>query len=153
MAPTGYFIDANLLVLFVVGGVDRNLIAKHRRLREYTEEDYDVLLTLLNPVDELYVTPNTLTETSNLLGQHAEPERSMLLNELRGLIQRSQEVVVSSAQASNNREFPQLGLSDAALLEAITPETPLLTVDLDLFIAALQKGYYTAINFSDFRDI
>ena len=153
MAPTGYFIDANLLVLFVVGRVDRNLIAKHRRLREYTEEDYDILLTLLNPVDELYVTPNTLTETSNLLGQHAEPERSMLLNELRGLIQRSQEVVVSSAQASNNREFPQLGLSDAALLEAITPETPLLTVDLDLFIAALQKGYYTAINFSDFRDI
>ena len=137
----------------MVGRVDRNLIAKHRRLREYTEEDYDILLTLLNPVDELYVTPNTLTETSNLLGQHAEPERSMLLNELRGLIQRSQEVVVSSAQASNNREFPQLGLSDAALLEAITPETPLLTVDLDLFIAALQKGYYTAVNFSDFRDI
>ena len=41
MAPAGLFIDANLLVLLVVGRVGRDLIAKHRRLREYTAEDYE----------------------------------------------------------------------------------------------------------------
>ena len=49
MAPVGFFIDANLLVLLVVGSVGRNLIAKHRRLREYSEEDYEVLVDLLTP--------------------------------------------------------------------------------------------------------
>ena len=35
MPLTGYFIDANLLVLLVVGSEDRALIDRHRRLRDY----------------------------------------------------------------------------------------------------------------------
>ena len=61
MAVSGYFIDANLLVLLVVGSVGRELIAKHRRLQEYTVEDYDALLDLLQRVGNIFVTPNTLT--------------------------------------------------------------------------------------------
>ena len=41
-----------------------------------TVEDYETLLKLLVPVERAFVTPNTLTETSNLLAQHGEPERS-----------------------------------------------------------------------------
>jgi len=36
MPVTRFLIDANLLVLFVVGRTGRQLIAKHRRLREFT---------------------------------------------------------------------------------------------------------------------
>ena len=36
MLISGYFIDANLLALLVVGRVSRDLISKHRRLRAYT---------------------------------------------------------------------------------------------------------------------
>ena len=74
--PVGYFIDANLFVLLVVGSVERDLIGKHRRLREYSVEDYNTLVILLEQVVQVFVTPNTLTETSNLLAQHAEPQRS-----------------------------------------------------------------------------
>ena len=66
----GLFIDSNLLVLLTVGSVGRDLIAKHRRLREYTAEDYGILVDLLSRFDQVFVTPNTLTETSNLL-EHA----------------------------------------------------------------------------------
>ena len=59
--------DANLLVLFIVGSVGRELIAKHRRLQEYTAEDYDMLIDFIEAVDHVFVTPNTLTEASNLL--------------------------------------------------------------------------------------
>ena len=86
MAAAGLFIDANLLVLLVVGSVGRDLIAKHRRLREYTGEDYEILVDVLSRVDRVLVTPNTLTETSNLLAQHAEPERSRFFDRLRVLI-------------------------------------------------------------------
>ena len=68
MPTTGYFVDANLLVLFVVGSESPDLIPKHRRLKGYLAEDYDLLFLLLDEVDQVFVTPNTLTETSNLLG-------------------------------------------------------------------------------------
>ena len=150
-APLGYFVDTSLLLLFVVGSVGRNLIAKHRRLQGYSREDYETLVNLLGHVDHLYVTPNTLTETSNLLAQHGEPERSLFLEHLRAIIQESREVVVGSIEAAGNNEFVNLGLTDAALLEAISSETPLVTVDTDLFVAALAKGHYHAVNFRPLR--
>ena len=153
MAPVGLFIDANLLVLLVVGSAGRDLIAKHRRLKAYTTEDYDTLIDRLGRVDQVYVTPNTLTETSNLLAQHADPERTRFFDKLRILIQESEEIVVASAQASSNSAFGRLGLTDAALLEIVTAEAPLLTVDLDLYLAALAKGEDVAVNFTHLRDV
>ena len=153
MAPVGLFIDANLLVLLVVGSAGRDLIAKHRRLKAYTTEDYDILVDRLGQVDQVYVTPNTLTETSNLLAQHADPERTRFFDKLRILIQESEEIVVASAQASSNSAFGRLGLTDAALLEIVTAEAPLLTVDLDLYLAALAKGEDVAVNFTHLRDV
>ena len=153
MARVGLFIDANLLVLLVVGSAGRDLIAKHRRLKAYTTEDYDILVDRLGRVDQVYVTPNTLTETSNLLAQHADPERTRFFDKLRILIQESEEIVVASAQASSNSAFGRLGLTDAALLEIVTAEAPLLTVDLDLYLAALAKGEDVAVNFTHLRDV
>ena len=151
MPGGGLFIDSNLLVLLVVGSVGRELISKHRRLREYTAEDYEILLNLLSPVDRIYVTPNTLTETSNLLSQHGEPERSRFLDRLRLIIHESEELVVASSEASDNSAFSRLGLTDAALLEAVTDETPVLTVDLGLYLAALEKSDHAAVNFTHHR--
>ena len=153
MTPAGFFIDANLLVLLIVGSVGRDLIAKHRRLRRFTVEDFDRLINLLRPVEQVFVTPNTLTETSNLLAQHGEPERSRFFDSLRFIIQESKEVVVDSTEASRNDAFKQLGLTDSARLEAATPETPIVTVDLDLFHAALEKGQDTAVNFTHLQDL
>ena len=153
MPPTGFFIDANLLVLLIVGSVGRDLIAKHRRLKKFTVEDFDRLINLINRVDRVFVTPNTLTETSNLLAQHGEPECSRFFDRLQFIIQESKEIVVASTVAARNNAFKQLGLTDSALLEAATPETPIVTVDLDLFHAALEKGQDTAVNFTHLQDL
>ena len=153
MPPSGYFIDTNLLVLLVVGSVGRELIEKHRRLREYSAEDYEILIDLLDRVERVFVTPNTLTETSNLLAQHAEPERSRFFDRLRFVIHESEEIVVASAVASSNSAFNRLGLTDAALLEVVTPETPLVTVDLDLYLAANASGQEVALNFTHLRNL
>lgn len=153
MPLSGYFLDANLFVLLVVGSVGRDLIEKHRRLRGYTAEDYDILIDLIDRVERVYVTPNTLTETSNLLAQHREPERSRFFERLRFIIQESEEVVVASAVASSNSAFNRLGLTDAALLEAVTPDTPLVTVDFKLYLAANARGQEVALNFTHLRNL
>ena len=149
----GYFVDANPLVLLVVGSESRDLISKHRRLEDYTAEDFDILLDLLEGVGQLFVTPNTLTETSNLVSQHGEPERSLLMTRSRYFIHGSQEIVVASVDASSNSQFENLGLTDSSLLEAVTADTPLLTVDLDLHLAALESGEERAVNFTHYRNL
>ena len=140
-------------MLLVVGSVGRDLIAKHRRLRAYTARDYEILVAMLSRVDRVLVTPNTLTETSNLLAQHAEPERARFFDRLRVFIQETEEVVVASIDASSNREFRRLGLTDAVLLQVATEETPLVTVDLDLYLAVSAKGEDAAVNFTHLRGL
>lgn len=152
-SPSGVYIDSTLLVLYVVGSVDPELIACHRRLRAYTADDYQTLVDLIRPRARILVTPNTLTETSNLIAQHREPQRSVFVEMLRWVIENSEEVVVASAVASRNRVFGRLGLTDAALLEVITAETPLLTTDLGLYLAALNKHYECAVNFTHHRSL
>lgn len=149
MSPTGAFVDSNLLVLLAVGGVDRDLVARHRRSRRFTPDDYDRLLALLAPLDRILVTPNTLTEASNLLSSPGDP-RPMAC--LRALIENTDEVVVASRVAARNRMFGRLGLTDAVLLEVVSAETPLITVDFDLYGAALAKGEGVAFNFTHFQD-
>ena len=141
------------MVLLVVGSESRDLISKHRRLEHYSSEDYEILYQLLEGAGELFVTPNTLTEASNLISQHGEPERSLLMRRLQHIIYGSQEVIVASADASSNAKFEQLGLTDAALLEAITTDTPLLTVDFDLYLAAIETGEDKAVNFTPYRNL
>jgi len=153
---SGYFVDANLLVLLVVGSAGREYISKHRRLRIFSTEDYDLLLRLIRRAGghrRVFVTPNTLTETSNLLSQHREPERSLFFQRLQYLIENSQEIVIASTTAASNDSFSRLGLTDAALLEAVTSETPLITVDVELYLQALSKGENTAINFAYVQDM
>ena len=153
MPANAYFIDANLLLLLVVGSVNRDAIARHRRLREFTRDDFGILLNLINQVERVLVTPNTLTETSNLLGLHGEPERSRFFERLRLIIEQTEEIVVASANASSNNAFTRLGLTDAALLEVATKETPIITVDLGLYLAASSSDPGSAINFTHLRNL
>ncbi len=148
MARKGIFIDANLLVLLVVGATDQALISKHRRLRTFMVEDYGRLVELIEQAGQVFLTPNTLTEASNLLAQHPNPERSRFFEMFRRIIGKSEEIIVESKSPSRNNAFVRLGLTDAALLEVISEEIPLVTVDLDLFVAAFAEGKVAALNFT-----
>ena len=151
MASSGIYVDANLLVLLVAGLTRRGLISKHRRLREYSVEDYDLLIRILEQAGSVFVTPNTVPEASNLLSHHGEPERSNLMTTLGKLIEESHETVIPSKEASSDNRFVRLGVTDVALLRAASPKTPLLTVDLDLFLAASAQSGASAINFNHRR--
>ena len=143
------FIDTNLLVLLVVGSVDRQLIGKHRRVRAFTQEDYGRLLQMTGALNRLFVTPNILTEASNLLKNRKDRR---FLDRLRIFIKESEETVLASSKAARHSRFPKLGLTDAVLLEIVSEQRPLITVDHDLFRAAVSaKGVRAAFNFTHSR--
>ena len=148
MATTGHFVDANLLVLLVVGTAQRSLIGRHPRLKAYTTDDFDILVKLLDTGEKIYVTPNTLTETSNLLPYGKKELRERFFKVLRFMIQESEEIVVSSKDASIVPEFGRLGLTDAVLINVASKETPLITVDLMLYLAVASRDPDAAVNFN-----
>ena len=139
-------IDANLLVLLVVGTVDRRLVGKRRRVRIFAPDGYDLLFDLLHQTPQpAVVTPNTLTEVSNLLEDGRDRR---FLRQLKAFVEASEEIVVASSTASNSPAYERLGLSDAVLLEISSEQRPLIIVDLDLYHAALvTKGSGAVIRF------
>ena len=149
MRRTGWFIDSNLLVLLVVGLVDRRLVGKHRRTRAFIPENYDRLIVEIGDL-RVFVTPNTLTEASNLL---EDSEDIRFLDQLRNLIERSNEIIVKSSTAAQNSAFTRLGLTDTALLEVISVENPLITVDFDLYLAAAEKEGAPVVNFTYLQNL
>lgn len=139
-------IDANLLVLLVVGAIDRRLVGKHRRVKNFTLKDYDLLLDRLQETPHpVVVTPNTLTEVSNLIEDRQDRR---FLRQLKEFIEVSEEVVVASSVASNNRAYEQLGLSDAVILELVSVNRLLSTTDDALCQAVMTtKGSEAVIRF------
>ena len=152
MPLSGYFTDANLIVLLVAGDTDPHIITRHKRLKQFTVDDYRVLRELIFEAGGIvYVTPNTLTEASNLLRNYGEPDRTRLSDTLATLIHESREVVVRSVDAAANVAYRRLGLTDAGLLEVISVDRPLLTVDVQLAIEAAQVHPDASVNFNYLR--
>ena len=146
MSTPPIVLDANLLVLFVVGSASR-----HKRLKEYSASDFDLLVDVLSAAPDVLLTPNTLTETSNLIGNISEPARTHIYTAFRKLIGIATEHYLPSSKAAVRPEFLRLGLTDAALLDLTPGTASLLTADLDLYLAALAQGS-SAYNFNHLRD-
>ena len=151
MNQISLIIDTTLLVLFVVGMTSRDLIAKHKRLRAFSTDDFDLLCRLIERSQEVFVTPNILTESSNWLGYIDEPARTQIFETFHGLILRMPEEYVESRTAAGAKEFLRLGLTDSALLEIASESRSLLTTDLDLYLSASKRGV-SAINFNHLRE-
>lgn len=143
-------LDANLLVLLTVGMTNRSFIGKHKRTKTYTEEDYALLCLILEQYRTIITTPSLLTEAYNLVAQIGEPDRTAIMETLRVLIKSQEEHYKPSATVSENPYFIRLGLTDSGILEIAGKDRPLITTDLDLYLAAVGNGD-GAINFNHLR--
>ena len=62
----GLLVDTNLLVLLVVGSVNRDRIETFKRTSKYTKADYDLLTRVLGAFQKIYTVAHVLAEVSNL---------------------------------------------------------------------------------------
>lgn len=135
-------LDAHLLLLLIVGTASRDYITTHRRLKAYTDADFMLLTQILTTASKIIVTPNNVTETSNLAGYIAEPARTRIYQTFRALVAAdgTEERYAESKVAVTRAEFARIGLTDSCLLHIGTPPHMLLTADLDLYLAAASQG-------------
>jgi hypothetical protein len=139
-------IDANLTVLLVVGSASKGYISMHRRLQDYTEDDFAVLGLLIAQFSDIVLLPHILAEVSSLARQINDPARKKVQRALRTLITTATELPIQSVFGAERDEFDQLGLTDAVILHlcnmSINGISPtLITVDADLANSAHSLGY------------
>lgn len=149
-ALTKILLDANLLVLLIVGRTNRNLILKHKRTKTFEEADYDLLVGILSRYDTIVVTPHILAEASNLVSQIGEPAYSSIRPTFSDLVQNQEEIYLESREGVKHPAFVRLGLTDASILQVIRSDIPLLTTDVGLYLEAA-KVNPSAINFNHLR--
>lgn len=142
-------IDTNLLLLLLVGDYKRDFIEKHRRTNKYDEEDYDLLLMALDRA-EIFTTQSVITEASNLLWYAGAPHDEAIRQRLIFFVNKAKEIPMLSADLIQHAQFMKLGLTDSGILEVAQKSISILTVDLDLHIAAGSLGL-DSTNFNHFR--
>lgn len=143
MPGNAILLDANLLLLFIVGAASPSYIARHKRLRGYHVRDYDLLVRLLSSAASVSVTPNAVTEASNLARYIAEPARTEIAKKLRGFLDEIREVYIMSTRAAAADGYIRLGITDAGMLDNEFADHLLLTADLDLYLEAARQGRRT----------
>lgn len=146
-ASKGVFLDSNLVLLLLIGSVDRTLVGKHKRLEKYTTNDFDLLKAIISPVKRLFTTPHIATEVSNLAGNLSSDER--FLKVLRSFLQHSSESHCTAARIVTEKRWERLGLTDTALC-LLARRRLVVTDDLGLALS-LEKGGENVINFNQLR--
>jgi hypothetical protein len=144
-------VDANMLLVFVVGSVDHSMLGVAKRVKEYRPEDYDILYTYLSLFSEIILLPNTVSEVSNLLDQFTGERRRTCMELLAALTASRSETYIASDIAAQQPEYLALGITDAAILCILQKDTYLLTSDFDLYLAALCRSHDAQL-FGDLRN-
>jgi rRNA-processing protein FCF1 len=152
----GMVVDTNILLLFFVGWTNRDRIERFKRTAQFTPEDYDTLIQLLNYFTKIVLTPHILTEVNSLVNQLGEPERSQCFTMISQLIlqfeKRFEERYIPSQDIVIQPHFAQFGLTDGAILEVARNQHLVLTDDLKLAVHLQSQGI-DSLNFNHIRTL
>jgi len=141
----GILIDSNLLVLLIVGGVNRDRISRFKRTANYSSADWDLLSGILEQISRRYTLPHVLAELSTLTDLKG-PELEVARDVLRMLIGELSELQIASVDACATPLFMRLGLTDAAIAEAARlHHCSVLTDDSGLYTALATDGSSVAM--------
>ena len=133
-------IDANALVLLIIGLIDQNLISKHKRTSAYSKKDYEDLLMMIVDFNKLVVLPNVWTEVDNLLNRFSGPYRWQYLETIKSLINQTSERYLPSQLGVNSTYFVSDGLTDSLLVELAQECELFITGDSSLSDVAVANG-------------
>lgn len=151
----GILIDTNILILWVVGTVNRERISLFNRTKTFTPNDYDILSQIIDYFSKIVTTPHILTEVNSLMNTLGEPERSNALKILAKAIKNSDKVheeYRESFQIMQNEKFSKFGLTDCGILEICQGRYLVLTDDFKL-AGYLSSQNIDTINFNHIRGL
>ena len=133
-------IDANALVILLLGLMDPKIIRTHKRTSIYEEQDFYDLASLIGNIESLIVLPNVWTEVDNLLNNFTRGHKEKYIKEIINTIKLTTEKFLDSKTGSESFGFYDLGLTDSLLLEYSKECELLITSDSRLSDYAIANG-------------
>ncbi|TVQ05152.1 MAG: hypothetical protein EA338_00770 [Roseinatronobacter sp.] len=122
-------IDTNLLVLLLLGNLDRNEVGKNKRIKRYSVNELDLLVSFATQFPRHVSTPHVLTETSNLIGAGEREEVRGATSAFAQYCMQVDEQFCEARVISQGRWLEKLGLTDAAIIEKLVPKGVLVLTD------------------------
>jgi len=146
---TPVLLDANLLVLYLVGLVDRDLARRFKNTQQFSLDDLEWLCAFVGG-RPLVATPHVLTEVSNLGGQLSGAMKECFFAVLAQCIKTLDERAIPSRDAVTASVYGQLGLTDATIERVAATPVVILSTDAPL-VHRLQSQNLPALNFWHLR--
>lgn len=147
---TGVLVDSNLLLLFFLGTYRRSLIGSHKRISEFTAQDFDLLVAFLARFKAVVTTPMILAEVNSLSNALQSKFRPDFLEVFAVLARTLTEERPATAEILATESFRKFGYTDAATHLAASQHYLVLTDDFPLF-GFLEKHGIVALNFNHLR--
>jgi hypothetical protein len=147
----GILVDANLLVVLLVGKLGPAHLKNCRATKSFTPDDYSLLVQGVTKFNTLVTTPHILTEVSNLAGSLPEPLLGEFRAVFRAVVESMSEQSRPAREIAWDAQFLRFGLTDTAITMIAPGRYLVLTVDLPL-CGLLQRRKVDVLNFNHFRD-
>ncbi|MCY7376044.1 MAG: hypothetical protein LH472_08750 [Pyrinomonadaceae bacterium] len=152
-AQKGLLVDTNILLLWIIGSVDRNFIEKFKRTADrFTAADFDLIHQILGQFQIKVTTTSILTEVSNLMGQLKGKYKEDYFSAFAKVITLVDENLVKSSEICILPEFNKFGLTDSAITKIARDNYLVLTDDLPLY-HYLSNLKIDVINFNHIRNL
>jgi hypothetical protein len=147
----GALVDANLLVLLLVGAINRQRILNFKRTQNFTIEDFELLTRLMDWFGKIVTTPHVLSQVSDLTDLSGKELRE-IRQKFKLVVEQIDESYDESRVLVADPIFERLGLADAAIATVCSREILVLTADVKLQLAVQQRGW-DALNFNHVRQL
>ena len=146
----GALVDANLLVLFLVGSVNKRRILTFKRTQNFTIQDFDRLTNLLKWFGKLFATPHVLSQASDLTDLRGKERIKVRRLFKRMTVEQIEESYDPSRVLVADPMFERFGLTDTAIAKVCSRGILVVTDDLALQHEVQQRGA-DALNFNHVR--
>ena len=147
----GALVDANLLVLFPVGSVNKRRILTFKRTQNFTIEDFDLLINLIDWFGKLFATPHVLSQTSDLADFRGK-ERIEVRRLFKVAVEKIDESYDPSRILVAHPMFERFGLTDTAIATVCSRGILVVTADVELQLEVQRRGA-DALNFNHVRPL
>ena len=148
----GLFTDANLLLLYLIGEIDPQLVPRFKRTQRFNTEEFFLLKAITEFFPTVVTIPGVLTEVSNLAGHLDGSKRIRFYANFAEHIQLMKEEHVPSSQAAGTAIFQKLGLTDSAII--LTCKDKYLALSADFLLTRfMEDNQLDVINFNHIRSL
>ena len=145
----GIIVDTNLLLMALIGGTSS--IVAFKRTRGYSDEDYQLLLKVIDQFEKLVSTPHILAEVSNLTNGLYGSKLHVFYTTLKNSLSTIIEIHNPALDISRVYELAPHGLTDVGIVAAARDQYLVLTDDLRVAGFAHQHCV-DVVNFNHLRE-